>query len=96
MFLPREHLIGASRAIDKRVLESAKVDVEELAQRAMREDVARLLVRHKIERNVREYTIEYRLQVYVLTADELAKLVREAAFDLFRYGPRELPIAGAE
>lgn len=84
---PEKNRISVSSTVAKSGSSAGYItdfDRERIVMRDMREQVADKLVHEKIEKVDREFTIDYRLDFYVFSPDELAGILRQMAQEYYR------------
>lgn len=88
MNLPEKSRVSILSVVYKEALMRDSDFVESVTRDSIRHKMAEFILRENIKTLETEFTKEYSLDLYVLSYDELVKLVREEAMDYVRWlGP---------
>lgn len=84
--LPDKSLLRVRQRVDKLMAEHSRLDHESMLKTEMARAISHEIAQKHLKQHDDEYTTDYYLDVYVLTPDELMKLIREEASKYYLEG----------
>ena len=89
-FLPRENLIGAQVSVSNF---DSGIELRSHVLSDLRNSIANKIVVDKVKLEEAEYTTTYRIELYVLTPDELGRLIQQEALRMSSMMNMRTPLA---